>query len=107
MRLVRSGGVWGYSDAGLVDDDDETSVPLHWARAFGLRRAYGYLIQRTAEDTRLDPAARQLRLGLLTQEQAHWAMAAALIRRDEFPQPEAETVAPLVSVPQTSTWPAG
>ncbi len=82
-RLIRQNGIWGYSDGGLVSDDDEAAVPLHWVRAFGAYRALRHLEQLAARD----PAIRE-RLPSLEADRQHWAATALRIRRFEFPLPQ-------------------
>jgi hypothetical protein len=89
-RLVSQNGIWGYSEAGLVDDGDQAAVPLYWARAFGMVLALRHLTTLTKRDPSLDDATKQARLADYLRDRQQWAAACRRISRDEFPQPIAE-----------------
>jgi hypothetical protein len=85
--LVAQNNVWGYSNAGLVADDDQAAVPLHWVRAFGMVKALRHLDQLAMRDASLSDAARQAVLATHARDRQQWARACVSIIQHEFPLP--------------------
>lgn len=97
-RWVKTAGTWAYTTTGLVNDTDEASVPLHWARAFGMVKALQHLKRMTLRDHTLDKEAKGGRLATLEDEIHHWALAAVGIERSEFPRRATRRATPIVSI---------
>jgi hypothetical protein len=98
-RLVKQNGSWGYSDGGLVADDDEAAAPLDWVRAFGMLMALRHTMDMTVRDRTLEAPERNLRLATLAADRRRWALAAADIKLHSMPQPRAGRVRGIVAVP--------